>query len=75
MVVYEFRQSKERGWENGRPNPFSLTQQPKGVHVVEEPVKKAPEYINDVVKNVQEELVKVNLNDGEEKRPVKISKC
>ena len=30
--------------------------------------------MNNVVKNVQEELVKVNLNDGGKERMVKISK-
>nr|POE61705.1 hypothetical protein CFP56_51911 [Quercus suber] len=44
------------------------------VHVVEEPVKEAPECMNDVVKNVQEELTGVNLNDEGEERLVKISK-
>ena len=34
------------------------------LHYAEEPVKEAPEYMNCVVKNVQEEFVKVNLNDG-----------
>ena len=28
-------------------------------------MKKAPEYMNDVVKNVQEELVEIDLNNGE----------
>jgi len=38
-------------------------------------VKEAPECMNDVVKNVQEEFVEVYLNDGEEgERLVKISK-
>ena len=38
-------------------------------------MKEAPECMHDVVKNVQEELVKVDLNDGEEsEKPVKISK-
>ena len=38
-------------------------------------MKKALEYMNDVVKNVQEELVEIDLNDGEEgERLVKISK-
>ena len=37
-------------------------------------MKKAPKYINDVVKNVQEELVEIDLNDGEgEEKLVKIS--
>jgi len=30
--------------------------------------------MNDVVKNVQEELIEVNMNDGGEARPVKVSK-
>ena len=38
------------------------------------PVKEAPECMNDVVKNVHEELVEVNLNDGGKERMVKISK-
>ena len=38
---------------------------PNKVHVAEKPVKEAPEYINDVVKSVQEELVEIDLNDGE----------
>ena len=38
-------------------------------------MKEAPECMNDVVKNVQEELVEVNLGDEEEgKKMVKISK-
>ena len=38
-------------------------------------MKEAPECMNDVVKNVQEELVEANLNVGEEgERLVKISK-
>ena len=38
-------------------------------------MKEAPECMHDVVKNVQEELVRVDLNDGEEsEKPVKISK-
>ena len=41
-------------------------QQPEEVHVVEEPMKESHEYMNDVVKNVQEELVEIDLNDGEE---------
>ena len=37
-------------------------------------MKEAPECMNDVVKNVQEEFVEVYLNDGEEgERLVKIS--
>nr|POE51067.1 hypothetical protein CFP56_55840 [Quercus suber] len=58
----EFREGDK---EDGEPDPPNLTQQPKEVHVVEEPVKEAPEYINDVVKNVQVELVEIDLNDGE----------
>lgn len=29
-------------------------------------MKEAPEYMNDVVKNVQDELVEIDLNDGKE---------
>ena len=59
---------------NGGPNPFSLTQQLRGEHTVEEPVKEAPECMNDVVKNVQEELIEVNLSEGGRERMVKLSK-
>ena len=65
---------KRRGQENGGPNPFSLTQQPVRKHIVEEPVKEAPECMNDVVKNVQEELVEVNLREEGRERMIKISK-
>ena len=52
-----------------------MTQQPKQVHVAEELVKEAPEYMNDIVKKVQEELVEIDLNNGEgEEKLVKISK-
>ena len=45
------------------------------IHVAKECVKEAPECMNDGVKNVQEELVEVNLSDGEEdEKMVKISK-
>ena len=55
--------------------PPNLTQQPKKVHVAEEPEKEAPERMNDVVKNVQEELVEIDLNNREgEGKLVKISK-
>ena len=38
-------------------------------------MKKAPEYMNDVVKNVQEELVEIDLNNGEGgEKLVKINK-
>ena len=38
-------------------------------------MKEALEYMNDVVKNVQEELVEIDLNDGEKgEKLVKISK-
>ena len=38
-------------------------------------MKEALEYINDVVKNVQKELVEIYLNDGKgEEKLVKISK-
>ena len=33
----------------------------------EKPIKEALKFINDVVKNVQEELVEVNLNEGGKK--------
>lgn len=42
--------------------------------MVEETIKEALEFMNDVVKNIQEELVKVNLNEGGKERMVKISK-
>ena len=45
---------KGRDKEDGEPNSLNLTQHPKEVHVAEKPVKEAPEYVNDVVKNVQE---------------------
>ena len=44
------------------------------MHVVEEPLRKAPECMNNVVKNVQEELIEVSLNDEGQERMVKISK-
>ena len=44
------------------------------MHVVEEPLREAPECMNNVVKNVQEELIEVSLNDEGEERMVKISK-
>lgn len=42
--------------------------------MVEETIKEALEFMNDVVKNIQEELVEVNLNEGGKERMVKISK-
>ena len=48
------------GWENGEPN---LTQQPAGECMVEDLIKEAPEFMNNVVKNVQEELIEVNINE------------
>lgn len=42
--------------------------------MVEEPIKEALEFMNDVVKNIQEELVEVNLNEGGKERMDKISK-
>nr|POE65401.1 hypothetical protein CFP56_55264 [Quercus suber] len=61
--------------EDGEPNPLNPTQQLEEVHTIEELVKEAPKCMNDGVKNVQEELVEVNLGDGEEdKKVVKISK-
>ena len=52
-----------------------MTQQPKEVHVAEELVKEALEYMNDIVKKVQEELVEIDLNNGEGgEKLVKISK-
>ena len=66
---------KEGGEEDGEPNSLNLTQQLEKVHVAEELVKEAPEYMNDIVKNVQEELVEIDLYDGEEgERLVKISR-
>ena len=50
-------------------------QQPEKVHITEELVKEALECMNDVVKNVQEELVEIDLSDGKKgKKLVKISK-
>ena len=65
-MVYAFRRLKEEDEEDGELNSPNLMQQPKEVHVVEEPMKEAPEYMNDVVKNVQEEFVEIDLNDGKE---------
>ena len=48
------------GWENGEPN---LTQQPARECMVEDPIKEALEFMNNVVKNVQEELIEVNINE------------
>ena len=42
--------------------------------MVGEPIKEAPECMNNVVKNVQEELIEVNLNKGARERMVKISR-
>ena len=42
--------------------------------MVRKPIKETLKCMNNVVKNVQEELVKVNLNDGGKERMVKISK-
>lgn len=42
--------------------------------MVEDPIKEAPEFMNNVIKNVQEELIEVNLNKGGKERMVKISK-
>ena len=42
--------------------------------MVEEPMKEAPECMNDVVKNIQEELIKINLSEEGRERMVKISK-
>ena len=74
-MVYEFRRLKEGDGEDGEPNSLNLTQQPEQVHVAKEPMKEALEYMNDNVKNVQEEIVEIDLNDGEEgERLVKISR-
>ena len=74
-MVYEFRRLKEGDEEDGEPNSLNLTQQPEQVHVAKEPMKEALEYMNDNVKNVQEEIVEIDLNDGEEgERLVKISR-
>lgn len=43
--------------------------------MVEELIKKASEFMNDVVKNVQEELVEINLSEGGKEKMVKISKA
>ena len=52
-----------------------MTQQLKDVHVAEELVKEGPEYMNDAVKNVQGELVEIDLNGGKGgEKLVKISK-
>ena len=42
--------------------------------MVEEPMKEAPECMNDVMKNIQEELIKINLSEEGRERMVKISK-
>ena len=42
--------------------------------MVEEPMKEALECMNDVVKNIQEELVEINLSKEGKERMVKISK-
>jgi len=42
--------------------------------MVGEPIKEGLECMKDVVKNVQEELVEVNLSEGGKERMVKISK-
>ena len=65
-VVYEFWRLEEGDEEDGKPDLLNLTQQPKDVHVAKEPVKEAPEYMNDVVKNIQEELVEIDQNNREE---------
>ena len=73
-VVYELWQLKEGDEEDGKPDSLNLAQQPEEVHTTEEFVKEALECMNDGVKNVQE-LVEVNLGDGEEdEKMVKISK-
>lgn len=51
-----------------------LNNQEGSTYIVEEPVKEASECMNDVVKNVQEEFVKVHLSEGGRERMVKISK-
>lgn len=65
---------RRRGRENGGSNPSVFAQQLEKVHVVEEPLKEASKSMNDTVNNVEEELIKVNLNEGGEERLVKISK-
>ena len=66
---------KEGDEEDGEPDSLNPIQQPEEVHVAEGPAKEAPEYMNDIVKNVQKELVEIDLNDGEEgERLVKINK-
>lgn len=55
--------------------PLALLNNQEGsTYIVEEPVKEAPKCMNDVVKNVQEELIEVNLSEGRRERMVKISK-
>ena len=51
-----------------------MTQQPKEVHIAKEPVKEALEYMNDFVKNVQKELVEIDLNNGGGEKSVKVNK-
>ena len=54
--------------------PLALLNRQEGEHIVEETMKEAPECMNDVVKNVQEELIEINLNEEGRERMVKISK-
>lgn len=42
--------------------------------MVAKPIKEALEFMNNVIKNVQEEIIEVNLNEGGKARMVKISK-
>nr|POE55158.1 hypothetical protein CFP56_02160 [Quercus suber] len=51
--------------EDGESNSLNSTQQPEEVHTAEEFVKEAPDCMNDGVKNVQEELIEVNLDQVE----------
>ncbi|XP_050242111.1 uncharacterized protein LOC126691074 [Quercus robur] len=70
---YEVAAVEGRDEEDGEPNSLNPIQQPEEIHVVEEFVKEAPKCMNDVVKNVREELVEVNLVDeGEGEKMVKI---
>ena len=75
QVVYEFWQLEEGDEEDGKPNSLNPIHQPEEVHVDKECMKEAPKCMNNGVKNVHEELVEVNLGDGEEgEKMVKISK-
>lgn len=57
------------------PNSFFIAQQPARECMVEEPTKEASEFMNDVVKNFQKELVEINLTEEGKEKMVKISKA